>query len=237
MIEVKTERYNNHEIAASFHDANSKKVVIFCHGYRGTSIGPSRFFVRAAQKLMGAGISSIRFDQFGSGNSDGNFFNSSFNDWVATTEAIANKYLEDGYEVALFGQSMGGATVIAVGANIPEISAVVAWVPDPNIEPFNPPESGYIEEDGQRVQATYWQEAHDAKVAERLHSLKASAFIVQCTDDEYVDAFNREAIEANAQQNHRVLNYEGYKHSSWTYSQAETIITQSVEFLIDTFSQ
>lgn len=237
MIEVRTKEYNNHKIAVSHHDAKSKNIVIFCHGYRGMSVGSSRFFVRVAQKLEEADISSIRFDQFGSGNSDGDFLNSSFNDWCATTRVIAKDYLDKGYNVVLFGQSMGGATVIAVGSELPEITAVVALVPDPNIENFVYPESGYIEEGGQRVQASYWQEAHDAKVADKLATLKAPALIVQCTDDEYVDEVNRKAIMDNAQPQHKVVNLENYKHSSWTYDQAEDIIAQSTDFIVKAFSQ
>lgn len=237
MIEVKTEEYNSHKLAISHHDTKSKNIVIFCHGYRGTAVGSGRFFVRAAQKLEEANISSIRFDQFGSGNSDGDFFNSSFNDWLVTTKAIAKDYLNKGYRVALFGQSMGGATVISVGSELPEITAVVAWVPDPNVEDFNYPESGYIEEGGQRVQAAYWQEARDAKVADKLLGLKAPAFIVQCTDDEYVDDTNRKAILNNAQFNHKVVSFENYKHSNWTYNQAEDIIAKSTDFVIESFNQ
>ena len=91
MIEVKTEEFNGHKIATVFHDGGNKRIVIFCHGYRGTSIGPSRFFVRAADKLASEGISSLRFDQFGSGNSEGDFFYSSFNDWLSTTKEIAKE--------------------------------------------------------------------------------------------------------------------------------------------------
>lgn len=237
MIEVKTESYNNHRIAVSHHDTKSKSIVIFCHGYRGTAVGPSRFFVRAAQKLEEAGISSVRFDQFGSGNSEGSFFDSSFDDWLATTKAIAENYLSKGYRVALFGQSMGGATVISVGSELTTLTAVVAWVPDPNVEEFKYPESGYIEEGGQRVQAAYWQQAHDAKVADKLVNLKAPTFVVQCTDDEYVDDANRKAISDNAQLHHEVTNLEGYSHSSWTYEQAEEIIAKSTEFIIASFNQ
>ncbi|QQS19751.1 alpha/beta fold hydrolase [Candidatus Saccharibacteria bacterium] len=237
MIEVRTEEYNNHNIAVSHHDAKSKSIVIFCHGYRGTAVGPRCFFVRAAQKFEEAGISSIRFDQYGSGNSDGDFFNSNFDDWLATTKAIANNYLNKGYKVALFGQSMGGSTVISVGSELSELTAVVAWVPDPNIEEFIYPESGYIEEGGQRVQAAFWQQAHDARVADKLVRLKAPAFIVQCTDDEYVDTANRKAISDNAQPNHKVVDYVGYNHSSWTYDQAEEIITKSTDFVIELFNQ
>jgi len=185
--------------------------------------------------LEEAGISSLRFDQFGSGNSEGDFMDSSFNDWIDTTTAIAKSYLDNGYEVALFGQSMGGATVISVGSRFPEISAVVAWAPDPNVEDFKRPESEYVEEGGQRVRVAYWQEAHDAKIANKLANLKVPALIIQCTDDEYVDEVNRKAILNNAQFNHKVINFENYKHSNWTYDQADNIISKSVDFIIESF--
>src|SRR3990172_5998405 len=132
MIDViQTRKFNNHDLATTFHDTGSKDVVIFCHGYRGTNVGPNRFFVRAAQELAKRNISSIRFDQYGSGNSESDFFNSSFTDWIETTKAIARHYLKQGYKVALFGQSMGGAAGIAVGAEMSNLSAIVAWAPDP----------------------------------------------------------------------------------------------------------
>jgi uncharacterized protein len=235
MERVQSDSYNGHTIATAFHDAGGKKVVIFCHGYRGTSVGPSRFFVLAARRLAEHGISSLRFDQHGSGNSDGDFFESSFNDWVATTKSITEDYLARGYEVALFGQSMGGATVITVASQLNAIKAMVAWVPDPNVETFTVPESGIIEEGGQRVSAHYWQEAHDMQVAEKLTHVSVPAYIVQCSDDEYVSSQNHDAIIANAQQQHVVDMYEGYKHSAWSYDQADEIITKSVSFLVDQF--
>ena len=70
---IKSRSINSHDVSTVFHDAGSKKIVIFCHGYRGTSVGPSRFFVLVAKKLAEAGISSLRFDQYGSGNSEGDF--------------------------------------------------------------------------------------------------------------------------------------------------------------------
>lgn len=237
MIQVQTKEYNGHKIATALHDAGSKDIVIFCHGYRGSSIGPSRFFVRAANKLQAAGISSLRFDQYGSGNSDGDFFDSSFNDWVATTIAIVRDYLSKGYRVALFGQSMGGSTVLAVGAEQSNLATIVAWVPDASVGEFIAPASGVIEENGQIVQSAFWQEAHDARIGEKLPRVKVPTYIVQCTDDEYVDEANRKAISDNAQPNHTVVNYKNYKHSSWTYDQAEEIIKNSTKFLIESFGK
>ncbi|HSX35359.1 MAG TPA: alpha/beta fold hydrolase [Patescibacteria group bacterium] len=235
MEQTQTQKYNSHNITTAFHDAGTKKIVVFCHGFRGTSIGPNRFFVQAARKLAQNGISSLRFDQYCSGNSDGDFINSSFNDWVATTTKIAEDYLGKGYQVALFGQSMGGATVICVSAALTSIAAAVAWVPDPNVGLFTPPESGFVEEGGQRVCALYWREAHDIRVADKLRGVKAPMYIVQCSDDEHVSAENREAIANSAQTQHKVELFEGYKHSMWTHDQAEDIINRSVDFLIKSF--
>ena len=210
-------------------------MVVFCHGYRSSTIGPNRFFVRVARKLAENNISSLRFDQYGSGNSDGDFFNSSFNDWVATAKTIAQDYLNKDYRVALFGQSMGGSTVIVAASDLSKLTSMVAWVPDASVDEFQAPESGVIEESGQIVQASYWQEAHDARVGERLPQVKAPSYIVQCTADEYVDQRNRDVLMKNARPHHKIDNFEGYKHSSWTYEQSEDIINKSVDFLTKSF--
>lgn len=225
--------FNGHRIATAFHDADSKNIVIFCHGYRGTSVGPSRLFVTVARQLAKQGISSLRFDQYRSGNSEGDFFDSSFTDWIKTTKSIAENYLNQGYKVALLGQSMGGAAVIAAGAELPNVSAMVAWSPDPNVDDFVVPENGIVEESGQIARAHFWQEAHDAKVADKLLLVKAPLYIVQCTADEYVDERNRNAITKNAQPNHKVESFDGYTHSKWTYEQANRIIDASANFLVE----
>ena len=106
------------------------------------------------------------------------------------------------------------------------------WSPDPNVEKFIAPENGIIEEGGQIVQARFWQEAHDAKVADKLLSIKTPMYIVQCTADEYVNEQNRDAIFKNAQPNHTVENFEEYSHSKWTYEQSKEIIDRSVNFLV-----
>ncbi len=232
---IETRQYNSHQIATAFHDAGSQYVVVFCHGFRGVAEGPNRLFVRAARKLAAKGVSSLRFDQYGSGNSEGDFRDSSFNDWIKTTRLITHDYLQRGYKVALFGQSMGAATVICVGADTPEVVAAVAWVPDPNVDEIELPDSGYDEEGGQLVQVSFWQEAHTANVAEKLHAITAPMYIVQCTDDEYVSPENRQAVQKNAQPNHHVETFSGYKHSAWTYNQAEDIIDRSVDFLVNSF--
>jgi esterase/lipase len=223
---------NEHNIATVFHDSGSKKIVIFCHGYRSSSIGPNRFFVKAARHLENEGVSSLCFDQFGSGNSEGDFINSSFLDWIETTKEIVSKYLNQGYKIALWGQSMGGSTVLKVASVIPEISAVVSWVPDASVDKFIPNSTGWEEEEGQRVQSSFWSEAHGIDFANCLGRIKIPTYVVQCTKDEFVNEVNRKAISSAAQPNHIIDIFEGYRHSKWTFNQAEKIIDRSVKFII-----
>lgn len=228
---------NGHRLAVIELDAGSKNIVIFCHGYRSSSIGPNRLFVDIARTLAKQGISSLRFDQYGSGNSEGDFIDSSFDDWLATTRALAQEYIKKSYRVVLFGQSMGGATVLTVAADFPELAGVVAWVPDPSVDAFLPPAGGLIEEAGQIVRAQYWQEAHDAGVASKLAEVKAPCYIVQASRDEYVSKENHAAIVSHAQTNHIVDMFKDYTHSSWSHVQAQIVVERSVNFIRLCFSE
>jgi esterase/lipase len=237
METVEAREFNGHMLAMVFHDAGEKKLVVFCHGFRGTAVGPNRFFVRAARKLAEQGISSLRFDQYGSGNSEGEFIDSSFNDWVATVREVVKEYADKKYKIALFGQSMGGAAVIVAAADMPGLRAVVAWVPDPNVEPFHHAEDEVMEEGGQLVKAKYWKEAHEARVGDKFSAIKAPTYVVQCTADEYVDQQNRDVFYAKARPYQKIDTFDGYSHSSWSYEQSEDIINKSVAFVVEAFSR
>jgi len=156
MEQLQFATYNNHKLATVFHDGGGKKIVIFCHGFWGSLVGPGRHFVRAARQLAQQGVSSLRFDQYGSGNSEGDFKDSSFGDWVSTIKAVAESYIVQGYQVALFSQSMGGTAAIVAASKVPDLTSSVVWVPDPKINPPNPDPSGYDEGAGQIVQSSYW---------------------------------------------------------------------------------
>jgi len=229
------ELINSHKIFQVFHDSGSKKIVIFCHGFRGTNVGPSMSFVNIARRLADEGISSLRFDQFCSGNSEGDFVDSSFIDWVKTTGSLVEKYRELGYEVGLFGQSMGGSTIIDVASSYPGAKVAVAWVPDPNVDEGDRRQDEVIEEGGQLIRGTYWLEARDEKIAEKLSHVHAPMYIVQCSDDEYVSTPNHQAITDNAQASHTVVMMDGYTHSSWTNQEFNEVIEKSVEFLVEQF--
>src|SRR5664279_2866470 len=138
MENIKFIEVNKKKIASVINDTGSKNIVIFCHGFRGSKIGPNRFFVKVARELEKQNINSLRFDQYGSGDSEGDFVDSRFDDWVKTIEEIVNDYLSNGYKVSLLGQSMGGSAVLVAASHLGDkLESVVAWVPDPSVDTLN----------------------------------------------------------------------------------------------------
>ncbi|WP_166789599.1 alpha/beta hydrolase family protein [Cryobacterium fucosi] len=219
-----------HQLASVTHHARSDDVVLFCHGFRGEKSGPNRTFVTLARALASHGISSLRFDQYGSGDSEGDFIDSRFDDWVSVIRTLTRKYLGEGKRVALFGQSMGGSAVICAAAGL-DVSAVVSWVPDASTDQFAPDPRGFVEEGGQRVDNAFWTEAHRADIVGKLKEVTAPCYLVFGTSDKYVSVENREALINACQPTDQIDVFDGYPHSSWSFEQADDIIRRSAAFL------
>ena len=81
---------------------------------------------RIAQALTEHGFAVLRFDFTGLGASEGEFANTNFSSNLADLRAAAD-YLRDSRMAPslLIGHSLGGAAVLAVAAQVPEVKAVV----------------------------------------------------------------------------------------------------------------
>lgn len=81
---------------------------------------------RIAVELAREGIAVLRFDFTGLGSSEGEFASTNFSSNVADL-ALAAAYLRDHFQApsVLIGHSFGGAAVLAVAKDIPEVRAVV----------------------------------------------------------------------------------------------------------------
>lgn len=228
---LRLRRVGGRMLASAEHRVAGDAVVVFCHGFRGERTGPARVFVRAARRLAEHGIGSIRFDQYGSGDSEGDFLDSRFDDWVDAIESIGRAALDDGRRLALWGQSMGASAAICAAARLSP-SAVVAWVPDASTDEYRPDGSGFMEEGGQRVADAYWIQAHAADVPARLRETAAPCHLVFGTADEYVSAADREALVAATGPDDLVDVMDGWPHSAWTAEQADRVVERSLRFLL-----
>lgn len=235
METIKFIEVNSKKIATVINDAGAKDIVFFCHGFRSSKIGPNRFFVRVARELEKQKISSLRFDQYGSGDSEGDFIDSRFDDWVRTTEEIINDYLLKGYKVSLLGQSMGGSSVLVVASHLGnKLQSVVAWVPDPSVDELKV-YGKYMDEGGQRVDWDFWKQAHQADVVDCFKKITIPTYIVFCDNDEYVSAENQQALISVAQSHQKIEILKGHTHSSWAYDQASKVMQNTIQFLVSNF--
>ena len=214
--------------------AESKQLVLMSHGFRGTSCGPARQFVDFATLLNQSGISAVRFDQPHSGNSEGDYLHSSFNDWVETTTYLAKKYLEAGYQVTLMGQSMGASTSVIASAK-PElksrVKALLLWVPDPKSTTAVNLEQIY-EEGGQKYYGRFWQEARDSDFFNCLEQFDGKIHLVYGEDDRYIKPKLRQQVINLAKQKKAQVNIlSGENHSPWKYENARKIMNKHIDLL------
>jgi len=213
---------------------NQKKIVIMSHGFRGTSEGPARTFVDFGRLLTKNGFSVFRFDQPNSGNSEGDYINSSFREWVKTIAYFANKFIEEGYEVSLLGQSMG-ASATMIATNQPQIKnkikKIILWVPDPETDFIGNP-SDILEEGGQLYKNNFWQETKDMDFFGCLDKYQGKIHLVYGESDKYVsNELKDETLKRVSLKNGKVLILDGQDHSSWEYKQAQKVYKEETAFL------
>jgi uncharacterized protein len=95
--------------------------IILCHGYfQSNKIGPSSLYVQIAENLSNNGITCLRIDCRGMGESDGSFSDVTYHSFIQDiNEGI--KFLIDNYEIrkskiGIIGHSMGGNIALDVAS-------------------------------------------------------------------------------------------------------------------------
>jgi pimeloyl-ACP methyl ester carboxylesterase len=215
-------------------EPSQKKVVIMSHGFRGSSIGPARSFVDFENLLLKEGFSVLRFDQPSGSNSEGDYLDSSFNEWVQTTSYFAQKYLDSGYQVALLGQSMGATTTMIVAGQDEfkdKVSCIILWVPDAKSNTSVDPNQIY-EEGGQKYKGSFWTEARDADFFGALDKYNGGIHLVYGEHDKYVSQDLREKTIAKVKgkgQPHIIL--PGQDHSPWDFDVSQQVYKEEIKFL------
>lgn len=201
-------------------DGKDKKMVIMSHGFRGASIGPARQFVDFEKILTEEGFSVIRFDQPNSGNSEGEYINSSFTEWINTIVYFAKKYLTEGYKVSLLGQSMG-ATATVAASNHPDIKGkipcLLLWVPDAKTT-FKLNSDEIFEEGGQKYKGSFWNEASNSNFVQCLEAYEGGIHLVYGDKDRYITKELRDnAVEIVKSKKQPYMILKGQDHSPWEY--------------------
>jgi uncharacterized protein len=237
MDKVYFEVVNNKRIFCIFSEPKDlkKEIIIMNHGFRGDSLGPARTFRDFAKLLLEAGYAVFRFDQPNSGNSEGDYLNSSFNEWVETTSYFAREFLSKGYKVSLLGQSMG-ATTSGVVASREEfrnkISSILLWVPGVTDPEHKIKANKIYEEAGQKYRGQFWLEAAKEDFPNCLNNYEGKIHLVYGDRDRYVrDELREKVIKIIKQEKQEYLILKGQDHSPWNYDIAQDVYTKQLSFL------
>lgn len=114
-------------------------IVLLFHGFMGERdelpiVGleaPEGMYTRTARALAGQGIASLRIDFIGSGESDGDFadttFTSQINDGIAALDYIESLDNIDASRIGVLGLSMGGMIASVVAARDDRVDTAVLW--------------------------------------------------------------------------------------------------------------
>lgn len=117
---------------------NAKRIVCMFHGFTGNKTEHNGHFRNLARLLSKKGVASIRMDYHGNGESDGEFYDFSYNDSLDDAKRIIDfaKNVEGIEEVCILGFSYGGAiasmvandenceklVLISAAANMPDLA-------------------------------------------------------------------------------------------------------------------
>jgi pimeloyl-ACP methyl ester carboxylesterase len=223
-------------IAYTRHEAQGdpRAIVVMAHGFKSSKIGPSRYFVPLARTLAARGVSTFRLDQPGSGDSDGDFGDSSFVTWTRTIEHFVRAFDDAGFRVGLLGQSMGGTAVMAATAALAgRLRGVALWSPGPMLDRSEQLDAdAWVEEDGQRVRGAFWQEAEAIDFLRCLQQLDAPAYMVFGTADHLISEAAMRRVAASAKPDDRVRVIDGLPHSAWPFERWTEIIAETADFLV-----
>ncbi|XP_077212636.1 putative uncharacterized protein YDL057W isoform X1 [Tasmannia lanceolata] len=117
---------NSHgeKLIGVLHETGSKELVILCHGFRSSK--EQKTMVNLATALATEGISAIRFDFAGNGESEGSFEYGNYKREVGDLRAVVQYYSEGKREIsAIVGHSKGGDVVILYASVYHDIHTVV----------------------------------------------------------------------------------------------------------------
>lgn len=209
-----------------------KKIVIMSHGFRGSNVGPARQFVDFQRILNKEGYFVLRFDQPNSANSDGDYVDSSFNEWINTIVYFAKKYIDQGYKASLLGQSMGATASIAATNNLyikDKISCILLWVPGIDDAYFEGEYEKVLEEGGQKYIGKFWEEALQANTLNCLKKYKGGIHLVYGEKDRYISQKLRERfLEVVKKKGESYIVLKGQDHSPWEYNLVQKVYKEEL---------
>lgn len=177
-----------------FHHPNIDQfpVCIIFHGFTGNKTGTKFSYVQLARMLEAKGIATLRMDFLGSGDSDLNFIDMTFDDEVSCARVMLEEMLQMPQitKVYLLGHSMGGAVASELVKLYPsEIQKLCLWAPAFNLPDAvayikgNVPESDSYDHNGFEISNDFVKDITSRDLYQDLDKYQNELMVIHGTAD------------------------------------------------------
>lgn len=216
--------------------------VVFFHGFTGDRMESHWIFIKCARALAGHGIASLRFDFYGSGESEGSFNEATLQSEIADARSAVRfmqrqKGIDPG-RLGLCGLSLGGcvAACIARAANA---KALVLWsaVAHPVIlqqlsgRLGKPSPSGDYEYDSRVISARFLRDAAKVDPLKALRRFRKPTRIIHPGQDETVPLSHAgDFLHASGASIKQKVIIPGADHTFTSVAWETAVIGQTVEW-------
>jgi len=221
----------NGPLAAVLHAASPHRLVLMAHGFTGTKVENGRLFVQTARALASRGISALRFDFWGSGESGGEFCDMSPNTEIADLHFLIRWATRRYPAVGVLGLSFGGAVSICTCVEHPEVGALVTWSSVPSFRSWrNDRPPGRRSRNPLEPGPQFWSDRPRIDVPEAYARLAMPKLQIQGDQDlpSFLERFREYFPNAAAPKKHLVLR--GADHVFTTWSHRRTAIARTAEW-------
>jgi len=205
-------------------DGEIQAVALFAHCF---TCGKDVFAAsRIAQALTEHGIAVLRFDFTGLGASDGEFANTNFSSNVEDLLAAAD-HLRNTLQAPsmLIGHSLGGAAVLAVASDIPEVKAVatIGAPSDPShVTNLFHDQIDAIESQGEaevqlagrpfRIKRQFLQDVAEQRLSDKIREMRKPLLVMHSPRDTTVGIDNALQIFQAAKHPKSFISLDGADH-------------------------
>lgn len=215
--------------------------VLYCHGFGGNKIGKFRLAVRQAERLAQAGIASLRIDFRGSGDSEGEFADTTIQTQLEDAR-VALEYLHnlphiDPDNIAILARSLGGAIATQLASEFTPIKALALWCPLFDAKPWLMKHKGKTNEFlfmGQPLSQECISQFAQLDTAKPLSQLDSTPMLlVRAGQDEILDSYHDEQYREHRKRCERTTHLElpGSNHDFGNVQEQKILLDTTTLFL------
>ncbi len=218
--------------------------VVFFHGFTGDRMESHWLFVKCARSLAEAGVASLRFDFYGSGESEGEFCEVTLQGEIADARDAVNYFRRqkgiDPRRLGLLGLSMGGAIAACLAAGV-RARAMVLWsalahpqelrgLAERNTRPL-PGAKGLHEYGGHQVSERFLEGLDGVEPLREIARFKGPTLILHPENDEHLPLHHPEDLyrHSAAREKEKVI-IPGADHVFTSVAWEREVIAHTVEW-------